>query len=396
MKPLTFIKRCLVVCLCLGWWQNLAYAEEAATATATASGDKTASQKPMQIAVKGGVQGLGITYSFALDKNNNFHSVSAFLDYQDVALSRRTAPGVFLRYDYHFTLLNQKRWLMYAGPGAMAGYVSDRGQPHGIVLGLSGNFGVKYLFDRHLALGVALHPVVGFQFNRVDGHIKENIYESGLWRAVLPEFSIGYCFKNQLIKADGEGDFRPAGQARHRRWTLGVECCYKPAQYSYLLSMYLSDDASRYYSEENAFGWQNQAALYLSAAWHFTDFYQLRLLMGYAGVRPGVHLHELLLRNQWNFKPVNAQGDRFFAGIDVGCGLKAKDLSRPYALLNLSFGYSLAISADSSIEFFIRSGNAYGLPTMYEYDDGQPVPPERAYKSRFFVSSIALGIALDL
>lgn len=404
MKPLTFIKGWLAVCLCIGLAQVLAFGGEptgdaASDVCKDGLGRETPGRrahKPMEMGVRGGVQGLGITYSFALDKGNNFHSISAFLDYQDVALRHRSKPGVFLRYDYHFSLLNCNRWLLYAGPGAMAGYVSDRAQPHGIVLGLAGNFGAKYLFDKQLSLGISFHPVVGFQFNRVDGHIQQNIYESGLWRAVLPEISIGYRWGNQPVTAEPETDFRPAGQARRRRWTLGAECSYKPAHYNYLLTMYLSDDASRYYSEEDGFAWRHQASIFLSAAWHFTDYYQLRLLMGYAGIRPDVHLHELLLRNQWNFKPLNPQGDRFFAGVDVGCGLKASDLSRPYALMNLSFGYSLALSADSNIEFFIRSGNCYGSPTMYEYDDGLPVPPERAYKSRFFVSSIEFGIALDL
>lgn len=404
MKPLTFIKRWLVVCLCMGLAQVFAFGGgPAGNATSDVGKDGQGREtpgarahKPMEIGVRGGVQGLGITYSFALDKSNNFHSISAFLDYWDVTIGQQSNPGGFFRYDYHFSLVNSSRWLLYAGPGAMAGYVSDRSQPHGVVLGLCGNFGAKYLFERNLSLGVSIHPILGFQFNRVDGHIKQNLYESGLWRTILPEISIGYCFGNQTVSSEESTSFRPAGQMRHRPWTLGIEFSYKPLQYNYLVSMYQSEDASRNYSEESVFAWQNQASIYLSAAWHFTEFYQLRFLLGYAGIRPDVRLHEVLLRNQWNFKPLNIQGDRLFAAVDAGCGLKSKDLSKPYALLNLSFGYSLAMSADSNLEFFIRSENCYGSPTMYEYDDGQPVPPERAYKSRFFVSSIAFGIALDL
>ncbi len=158
--------------------------------------------------------------------------------------------------------------------------------------------------------------------------------------------------------------------------------------------MYLAEDGSRYFSEIGQSEFQNNGSIMASAAWHFTEYYQLRLLMGYAGIRSDIHLHELLLRNQWNFKPVNPQGDRFFAAVDVGCALKAKDWSKPYALLNLSFGYSLAISADSHLEFFIRSANCYGTPTLYE--DGIKIPAERSYQSQMFVSNIALGIALDL
>ena len=383
MKPTTFIKRWIGVCLCLlCMLPSLAFGSEPGGSPSRA------------VYLQGGVQDLGFTYSFPAEKNNNFQSVSLFLDTQDLVTARTAAPGGFVRYDYHFALLNRDRMLLYAGPGAMAGYVTDHQQPYGLTLGLAGNFGFKYLFDKNLSLGVSIHPVVGYHVHWVDGQAKLNLYQSGLWRTILPEFSIGWHFGNQQIKSDGGTEFRPAGQVRRRRWTLGLEAAYQPAVYNYRMSMYLADDGSRYFAEENGGVWSNNASLMVSAAWHFTEYYQLRLLLGFAGIRPNVRVHELLLRNQWNFKPLNGQGDRFFASVDLGCALKAQDWSKPYALLNLSFGYSLAISADSNIEFFIRSANCYGTPTMY--DNGEIIPPERAYQSQMFVINIALGIALDL
>ncbi|MBP5539339.1 MAG: hypothetical protein J6X69_05875 [Bacteroidales bacterium] len=382
MKPRTFITRCMGVCLSLFCLlPSLAFGEPGA-------GPSRA------IHLQGGFQDIGITYSFTTEQNNNFHSISLLIDTQDLVTERMSTPGGFVRYDYHFALLNQDRMLLYAGPGAMAGYVTDHRQPYGLTLGLAGNFGFKYLFDKSLTLGVSIHPVLGYHIHRTDGQAKLNFYQSGLWRTILPEFSIGYNFGNQEIVSNGGTEFRPAGQARRRRWTLGLEAAYRPAVYNYHLSMYLADDGSRYCSNENCGVWRNNASLMLSAAWHFTEYYQLRLLLGFAGIRPNVRVHELLLRNQWNFKPINDQGDRLFAAVDAGCAMNADDLSKPYALLNVSFGYSLAISADSNIEFFIRSVNCYGTPTMYE--DGLPVPAERAYKSQFFQSGVALGIALDL
>lgn len=400
MKPLTFIKRWLAVCVCLVLVQVLAFGEEPTGSPASDVGkdglghESPGERKPMEMSVRGGVQDFGFTYSFPAEKHNNFQSVSIFLDYQDVLFKRTSTPGGFVRYDYHFSLLNQGRILLYAGPGAMAGYVTDRGQPHGLVFGLTGHFGFKYLFDRNISIGASLHPVVGYHVHWVDGQAKLNLYQSGLWRTLMPEFSIGWNIGSRPVEMEGDARFRRAGQSRSRRWSLGIEVAYQPTIYNYLLSMYLANDESRYFMETNQFTFHHNAAIMASAAWHFTDDYQLRLLIGYAGVRPDVHLHELLLRNQWNFKPLNDQGDRFFASVDVGCALKAKDWSKPYALLNLSFGYSLAISADSNIEFFIRSANCYGTPTLYE--DGSVVPKERAYQSQFFVSNIALGIALDL
>ncbi len=382
MKPGLVIKGMIGFCLCVCLGGPGAY------------GAGPAPYMPMGISLTGGVQHLGFTYDFALEENHNFQSVSIFMDMQGLNTGRVPYPGAMLRYDYHFTLLNRHRMLFYAGPGAVAGYVTDTDGRYGITLGLGGHVGMKYLFDRHIVLGIALHPVLGYNLNWENGQQRLNIYEAGLWRSVLPEVSLGYSFGNQTIESAGRHGFTPAGQARRRHWTLGLEASYKPTVYNYLSSMYLSNDGSRYYSMEDQATFHSNASLLLSAAWHFTEYYQIRLLLGYAGLRPDVRIHAFLLRNQWNFKPINAQGDRFFAAVDAGIGLKARDLGRPYALANLSFGYSLAVSADSSIEFFIRSGNAFGVPTLYE--DGLPVPAERAYKSRLFVSSIDLGIAFDL
>lgn len=383
MKPTTFIKRGMGLCLCVCMAQTLVFGQA-----------KPRPSDFRELAVQGGVQGLGLTYSFPAEKNNNFQSVSIFIDYQGLLFGRASTPGGCLRYDYHFSLMNQGRMLLYAGPGAMAGYVTDRSQPYGLVMGLVGNLGFKYLFDRNITLGASLHPVVGYHVHRVDGQAKLNLYQSGLWRTILPEFSIGYRFGNQAISTDSDPKFRPVGEARSRRWTLGLECTYQPTIYNYIFAMYLAEDGSRYLSEINQFTYLNNAAIRISAAWHFTDYYQLRLLLGYAGLRPNVRVGELLLRNQWNFKPVNTQGDGFFAAVDAGCALKPGDWAKPYALLNVSFGYSLAVSADSRLEFFIRSANSYGTPTLYE--DGIPIPQDRAYQSQQFVSNIALGIALEL
>ncbi len=373
----------LVLCLCLLTARNN-----------TASAQEPATSIPMRVSLQGGVHDLGFSYSFSIDKNDNFQSVSLFLDMQGLSTGKVNYPGGFARYDYHFALLNTRRMLLYAGPGAILGYMTDTDQIYGITLGLCGNIGLKYQFDKHLDIGLSLHPVLGYHLNLNDGGEKLNIYQAGLWRSILPEISVGYSIGKQVVNTAHEEHFRAAGKPRSRPWTLGLEFAYKPSIYNYLLSMYLADDGSRYYYKEDQAAFHNNASIMLSAAWHFTDFYQLRMLMGYAGIKADVRVHELLLRNQWNFKSHNTQGDRFFTALDTGIALKAGDLQRPYAVLNLSFGYSLAVSANSNIEFFIRSGNTYGTPTLYE--DGKIVPADRAYKTRMFVSSIDLGIALDL
>lgn len=381
MKPKLFIKRVIGLCLCVSMGWPAAFCAE------------PAAQIPMAVSLTGGVQHLGVNYSFAVEENLNFQSVSLLMDLQGLSMGRVAYPGGMLRYDYHFALLSKSRMLLYAGPGAVAGYVADSDGRYGITLGLSGHFGMKYFLDRHIVLGVALHPVLGYNLNWENGHPKLNVYEAGLWRSILPEISVGYSLGNQSIGCARKA-FAPAGQARTRRWTLGLEASYKPMVYNYLASMYLDNEGSRYYNLEDRATFYSNASMMLSAAWHFTEYYQLRMLLGYVGLRPELRVHALLLRNQWNFKPLNAKGDRFFAGIDAGIGLKTGDMGRPYALANLSFGYSLAVSADSSIEFFIRSGNAFGVPTLYEV--GLPVPAERAFKSRLFVTSIDVGIAFDL
>ena len=350
--------------------------------------------RPMSVSLEGGVHDLGFTYSFTSDNSDNFHSISIFLDMQGLSVRKVEWPGGFLRYDYHFTLYNQHRVLLYAGPGAALGYVTDSDEKYGITFGLAGNVGVKYMFDRHLSLGASLHPVFGYNLNWEGERQRLNFYEAGLWRSILPEISLSYTFGKQLIKSSPDELFPRCGQTRKRAWSLGLEAAFQPSVYMYRQSMFYSSDGYRSYEMEDQPLFYACGGIFLTAGWHFSEQYKLGLALGYAGVRPDVRIHEMLLRNQWYFKPINAQGDRFFVSLDAGVGLKASDWGRPYAVGKVSCGYSLKISADSAVEFFIRNGHCFATPTLYENDED--VPPERSLRSRLYITNVALGISLDL
>ncbi|MBP5398503.1 MAG: hypothetical protein J6Y32_07790 [Bacteroidales bacterium] len=334
----------------------------------------------------GGVQSLGITYNTASDKSPNFHSINLFLDIHGLGWGKVNEPGGALRYDYNFGIGGNERLLFYAGPGAMAGYVADSDGRFGVALGLSASLGLRYLFPRNISLGVSLHPTLGYHIRREGERFHMHIYEAGLWHSVLPEISVSYCFNCNKIESS---------TSSNRKFTFSLESAFAPSIYNYIQRMYFAEDGYRNIEEINAPDFSPCGELLLSAGWRPTDSFKLSLLLGYAGIRRDTRLHEILLRGNWYLRELNASGDRFFLSLDMGCGLNASDWGHPFALGKLGFGYRLALTNQSALEFFLRSHHAFATPALHD-DTGAEVPADRALRSRMYITGLSIGAAIEL
>jgi hypothetical protein len=82
----------------------------------------------------------------------------------------------------------------FAGPGIMAGYVTDFKNTPGAAFGLKGRIGVECRFKRSVSLSASLSPTIGCHITSSGENIKMLLYKSGLLQTVIPEIGLKYAF----------------------------------------------------------------------------------------------------------------------------------------------------------------------------------------------------------
>lgn len=350
------------------------------------SEEKNKRVRSLYVGLEGGIQDLGVSYSYTSDKTRYFNTINLFLDTQGLFLGQKKGVGVTARYNYLFPIFNQERMSLYAGPGACLGYVTDIDSDHGMIFGLCATLGFRYQMERNISLGVHIHPTLGYKLDNESGYLKLRNYRAGLWRSILPNISVNYHFESTRQIED---------PYKEKNFTLGIETSYNPTIYVYSHQMYIATEGYRYNYEKAGFDYFSNGELFLSAGYFVKETFKVNLLLGYAGISHNIRLLECNVRGGWYFKPHNHAGDRFFISLDAGIGLQTRDFTRPFAIGKIGLGYHIKIAPSSALEFFVRSAHHYASPLLYD-EMGTEVPKNKALRSNLYINNIAFGISINI
>ena len=180
-----------------------------------------ASAQPRALGIRVGVSGLEADYQHILVNKNQFLEGALGLDF---GYNANGVPGIKATATYNFiwarpAWTDKGTWALYAGPGAMIGYVNDEVHyksadgvnivnflDEGFMLGICGQVGVEYTFWFPLQLSIDLRPAVGMHVN--DGYSytdpvdptvthrrasRVGLYDNGLL-GFAPTISVRYRF----------------------------------------------------------------------------------------------------------------------------------------------------------------------------------------------------------
>ena len=174
----------------------------------------SASAQPRAIGLRIGACGFEADYQHSMEKYQ-FIQGNLGLDF---GYNANGVPGVKAAAIYNFiwarpAWTDKGSWALYAGPGAVLGYVNDDVHykaadgrnvitylDNGFMLGICGQVGLEYSFWFPLQLSVDLRPVIGMHIN--GGYTSPNgerygarigLYDNGLL-GLSPTISVRYRF----------------------------------------------------------------------------------------------------------------------------------------------------------------------------------------------------------
>ncbi|MBR1573319.1 MAG: hypothetical protein IJ652_00555 [Bacteroidales bacterium] len=141
----------------------------------------------------------GVTLVFPRDRS--FSDLRLSADLGGVIRGETAIPGVRAEWQYNYIL---SRWevpdgthiLLYAGPGAMLGYVYDGSNGRGVAAALNAAVGGGFRFPGSPVLvTVGFSGSVGCHLTMTDSHdSRMTLYKTGLRNFLTPEISLRYDF----------------------------------------------------------------------------------------------------------------------------------------------------------------------------------------------------------
>ena len=143
-------------------------------------------------------KGCGVIVSVPAAGGECRATFEGLLDLNGVLLGKTRRPGGMLRFFYAYTFFHRNcgdspaEFSLYAGPGAMVGYVRDRDGIFGPAAALSGEFGMAYSPLPCFRLSLGFNVDLGLHFDVDDS--KTRIYLAGLTRVWMPQIALMYCF----------------------------------------------------------------------------------------------------------------------------------------------------------------------------------------------------------
>ena len=144
------------------------------------------------------VTSLGLAYEHFVE-SNNFVIIDLAIDTDDYMWSRSDHLGANMSLVWNIVFAERlskygNKVSFYAGPGIMAGYVTDLNNMPGATFGMKGRIGMECCFKRSIVLSASLSPILGCHITSKNDEIKMRIYKSGLLQTIVPEIGIKYAF----------------------------------------------------------------------------------------------------------------------------------------------------------------------------------------------------------
>ncbi len=144
------------------------------------------------------IMGAGLSYEHYIE-TDEFISLDLYLDADDFMWLRADHPGASLSLSWNMVFAEKtsdygNKVTFFAGPGIMAGYVTDLNNIPGAAFGLKGRLGMECRFKRPVTLSASFSPVIGCHITSSNADIRMRLYKSGLLQLIIPEIGIKYSF----------------------------------------------------------------------------------------------------------------------------------------------------------------------------------------------------------
>ena len=141
---------------------------------------------------------VGLSYEHQVE-TGSFLGFDLKIDTGDYMWNRASHVGVSADLIWNMVFAEKtsslgNKVIFFAGPGVMAGYVTDLKVLAGPAFGLKGRVGVECRFKRPIVLSASLSPVLGSHITYQDGEVKMKLYRRGLIQTFIPEIGIKYAF----------------------------------------------------------------------------------------------------------------------------------------------------------------------------------------------------------
>lgn len=145
------------------------------------------------------LKGFGASYEYP-HKSRGVNVVTAYFDLYGIPSLKTSTPGFRLSFLHNLDLAQgslrdgDATWNLYAGMGAMAGYLTENNLRNGLATGLTGDFGIRFIFPSSFAVSVYLQGDLAAHLKMDDG-LTMTMYKNGLYRAWMPMLGISYKFR---------------------------------------------------------------------------------------------------------------------------------------------------------------------------------------------------------
>lgn len=158
----------------------------------------TMNAQPKALGLAFSFSGFGLSYEHNAE-SDNFLTVDLGIDTDDYMWSRSERFGGAVSLVWNMVFAERKSQYgnvvrFFAGPGVMAGYVTDLGDTAGTAFGMKGRIGMECRFQRSIVLSASLSPILGCHLTTKNDEIRMRLYKSGLLQTVIPEIGIKYAF----------------------------------------------------------------------------------------------------------------------------------------------------------------------------------------------------------
>lgn len=154
--------------------------------------------QPRSIGAVFSTSGLGVQYDHCVESGNYF-SVDIMMDTDNLIWENVEHPGVAASFTWNIIFAEKtssygNRVSFFAGPGIMAGYVTDLSSKAGFAFGMKGRIGIECRFKRPFILSACIAPTLGIHLTSEIDHVSMKIYKSGLAETIAPQIGIKYAF----------------------------------------------------------------------------------------------------------------------------------------------------------------------------------------------------------
>ena len=158
----------------------------------------SAYSQPKSIGASFTFSNIGLVYEHQCAPDA-FLGISLRAETAEMFSGRKSHPGISATATWNIIVKEWKssednKVSIFAGPGAVLGWMADHNEFEGLLLGLRGTIGGECTFDRNIAISVSLAPVLGAHIvNRLNNSTMK-LYRNGLYYSLIPEISLKYSF----------------------------------------------------------------------------------------------------------------------------------------------------------------------------------------------------------